>query len=52
MLVFLGGGCERTEAEFRALLREARFAVTRVIPIKTASWWNTESARGSEDTLG
>ncbi len=32
MLVFVGGGCERTEAEFRALLREARFAVTRVIP--------------------
>jgi hypothetical protein len=32
MLVFTRGGCERTEAEFRALLREARFAVTRVIP--------------------
>ena len=32
MLVFTRGGCERTEAEFRALLGAAHFAVTRVIP--------------------
>jgi hypothetical protein len=30
--VFTDGGCQRTEAEFRGLLRDARFAVTRVIP--------------------
>jgi hypothetical protein len=32
MLVFTRGGRERTEAEFRALLGAAHFALTRVIP--------------------
>jgi ubiquinone/menaquinone biosynthesis C-methylase UbiE len=31
------GGRERTEAEFRALLREARFSLTRVIPARNYS---------------
>jgi hypothetical protein len=32
MLVMALGGQERTEAEFRALLAEAGFSLTRVIP--------------------
>ncbi len=32
MLVMAPGGRERTEAEFRALLGEAGFSLTRVIP--------------------
>ncbi len=32
MLVLTHGGRERTEAEFRALLGEAGFSLTRVIP--------------------
>jgi hypothetical protein len=32
MLVLAQGGRERTEAEFAALLRQADFSLTRVIP--------------------
>ena len=29
---FIGGGCERTEAEYRALLHRAGFTLARVVP--------------------
>lgn len=38
MLVLAPGGRERTEAEFRALLGEAGFSLTRVIPTAEALW--------------
>jgi hypothetical protein len=37
LMMVLTGGRERTEAEFRALLRGAGFELTRVIPTPTAS---------------
>jgi hypothetical protein len=32
-----GGGCERTEAEYRTLLRSGGFALVRVVPVGGSS---------------
>jgi hypothetical protein len=37
LMMILTGGRERTEAEFRSLLREAGFALTQVVPTPGAS---------------
>jgi hypothetical protein len=37
LMMVLTGGRERTEAEFRSLLAQAGFSLTRVIPTSTSS---------------
>ena len=34
-MLLLTGGCERTEAEYRAVLRDAGFELTRTVPTKS-----------------